>query len=344
MPQVPPTPGAEAFNTEYYLGSAEQEQHMFAQFVAQIHAIQKQQARENNQEIQRGFHAKAHGCVTGQLQLFADRDPRTRFGIFSDGSGPWPVWVRYSNGVGWRQSDSELDARGMAIKVMGVPGPKVIDEETQTQDFLMTNSPTPVGRDAIDFMKFAQANADGRIRGVVYLAGNMKRGGPALLGTDPIPSAVAENYWSGGAFHLGAHQAVKFLAKPCSFEHARMPAGSGPDALREDLKVASHEGFCFNFYVQFQADPYRTPIEDASREWSESDSPAVPVGRIVVPPQSLDQPGQEAFCTKLSFNPWHTLSAHQPMGHINRARRYVYSASKAHRHGGIEPRDFTIPP
>ncbi|NOU29921.1 MAG: catalase [Polyangiaceae bacterium] len=343
LPQVPPTAGAESLNTEYYIGNAEQERQAFTAFVRQIHEVQAAQARDNAQETQRGFHAKAHGCVTGWFQLFPDRDPRTRFGVFADGAGPWPVWIRYSNGVGWRQTDNELDARGMAVKLMGVPGPKLIDEEKATQDFLMTNSPTPVGRDGFDFMKFAQANASGKAAGVAFLVSHTKHGGPALLSTLPVSSAVAETYWSGGAFHLGSHQAVKFLAKPCSIAHQRNPQGSGENGLRDDLRAAAKEGFCFNFYLQFQTDAFRTPIEDASREWSEADSPPIPVGRIDVPSQSIDDEKRDAFCKQLSYSPWHGVAAHQPMGHINRARKYVYSASRDYRRGGVEPKDFSIP-
>lgn len=339
-PFVPPFPHAEAMNTEYYLGDAQREQAMFASFVERIHAVQEKQAKDHDQPVARGFHAKAHGCMTGWFQLFPDRDPRTRFGVFADDAGPLPVWVRFSNGVGWKQSDDELDARGMAVKVMGVPGPKLVDEEQGTQDFLMTNAPTPVGRDAVEFMSFAEANASGKASGFLFAAGHARSGGPALVGTAPIASAVAEQYWSGGAYHLGAHQAIKYTAKPCSFDRARHPGGSGDNRLREDLEEASATGVCFTFYVQFQSDPYRTPIENASREWAESDAPLVPVGRISLPPQHLGDPLRDELCTQLSFSPWHAIAAHQPMGHINRARRYVYSASRGLRKGGHEPVDF----
>ena len=278
--------------------------------------------------------------MTGWFQLFSDRDPRTRFGVFADGAGPWPVWARLSNGVGWRQSDSELDARGLAIKLMGVPGPKLLDEETGTQDFLMTNSPTPVGRDAVDFMQFAAANSRGKAAGFGFALTHPRHGGPALMDTGPIPSMVAEQYWGGGAFHLGAHQAVKFTAKPCSFARALVPVGSGPDRLRADLVDAAATGLCFNFYVQFQRDAFRTPIEDASREWSEADAPLVAIGRLQFPPQALDDDARDARCQALSFNPWHAIAAHQPMGHINRARKFVYAASRAHRQDASEPTSF----
>ena len=338
-PFDPPTPNAEAMNTEFYLGSKDKELETFERFAQQINAIQTQQTKSRGQEVQRGFHGKAHGCVTGWFSLFPDRDPRTRFGVFANGAGPWPVWVRYSNGVGWRQSDRKLDARGMAVKLMGVPGPH-LDEEKQTQDFLMTNSPTPVGRDGGEFMRFARANAKSQLRSTLFMIGNLRTAGPALLSTNPIPSMVGEQYWSGSAYHLGAHQAVKFTAKPCSVAHAREPAGDGDDQLREDLIAAAAEGFCFDFFVQFQSDPYLTPIEDASHEWSEANAPLVPVGKIVIPPQNIVDPRRDALCTSFSYSPWHGIPAHQPMGHINRARRFVYASSRAFRKGGHEPHDF----
>jgi catalase len=340
-PFAPPTPGAEAMNTEFYLGSEADEARTFAEFAQQIKQIQTAQTKAHGQpDEQRGFHSKAHGCVYGWLQLYPDRDARTRFGVFADGAGPWPLWVRYSNGVGWRDNDERLDARGMAVKLMGVTGKKLMDEETQTQDFLMTNSPTPVGKNAVEFMKFAHANSKSFAHGSVFLASHPTTAAPALLGTNPIASAVAEQYWSGSAYHLGAHQAVKVTAKPCSTERKREPDGSGANRLTEDLAAAAKDGFCYKLYVQFQTDPYLTPIEDAAHEWTEEDSPLVPVGQITIPPQDTTNAKRMEMCQSLSFNPWHSLPAHQPMGHINRARRFVYAASKAHRNGGHEPHDF----
>ncbi|MEN9799978.1 MAG: hypothetical protein RL653_3675 [Pseudomonadota bacterium] len=340
-PQEPPAPEAESLNTEYCLGSCADEAKRFATFAEQMVALQKKQTSSRNQPLQRGFHGKAHGCLYGTFELAADRDARVRHGAFADGQGPWPVWVRFSNGVGWRQADDELDARGMAVKLMGVQGPRSLDDEKATQDFLMTNAPTPVGRNAEEFMVFAHENEKGRLPGLLFAAGHPRTAAPALLKTDPIPSAATAQYWSGGAFHLGAHQAVKFTSKPCAGTKERKPGDrKDPDYLRKDLEAASAEGLCFSFYVQLQADPEKTPIEHASREWKEADAPLLHVGDIRMPPQSLADERRTAFCEKLSYNPWHGTTAHQPMGHVNRARRFVYDASRAGRSGGYEPTGF----
>lgn len=329
LPRPAPEDGVGAMNTEYYLGSEEAERAQFAEFAKRIQDLQTQSVAIHGQPIQRGFHAKSHACLTGTLELDPHRDPRTRFGVFANGEPNRRVTVRFSNGVGWKQEDGELDARGFAVKVHDVPGTKYLPDEPTHQDFLMTNSPTPVGRDAVEFMEFAKANMNGRLAGFFFLASHATTAGPALSRTTPIASMVTQQYWSGGAFHLGAHQAVKLSARPCDLRLERSPDRSSPDYLRKDLEDAARAGLCMRLLVQFQSDPERTPVENASRAWSEADSPFVTVGRVVLPPQS---PKPTSECDALSFTPWHAGPAHKPMGHINRARRFVYRASQEARH------------
>jgi hypothetical protein len=83
--------------------------------------------------------------------------------------------------------------------------------------------------------------------------------------------------------------------------------------------------------VQFQTDARRMPIEDASVEWKERDSPYRPVARIRIPAQPIDAPEREALCERIAFNPWHCLADHRPLGDFNRARRAIYDAMAAFR-------------
>jgi hypothetical protein len=148
---------------------------------------------------------------------------------------------------------------------------------------------------------------------------------------------VTEQYWSGAAYHLGAHQAIKYTVKACRSVPVPELASADLNYLRARLKVHAAKGLCFRFYVQFQTDPESTPIEDASGTWTEDDSPLVAVAELHLPAQDIDEAGRMEFCRQLTFNPWHSIAAHQPMGHINRARRYVYSASAKFRKSGGEP-------
>lgn len=329
-PQVVPADGTLALDTEYWLGTEAEEKAQFAEFARQIGEIQDYTSKERGQPVQRGFHAKSHGCLDGELRLDPHRDARSRFGVFADDTRVRRVVVRFSNGVGWKQTDRELDARGMAVKVFDVPGPKYQPDDSETQDFLMTNAPVPVGRDAIEFMKFAHANAKGRAAGVLFLIGHASNVAEALSRTTPVDSMVTERYWSGSAYHLGAHQAVKLSTRPCDLRLVREPKRDSEDYLRADLAAAAKEGICMQLYVQFQTDPRTTPVEDTSKIWEESESPIVPVAKIVMPPQTID-PANTPACDRLTFSPWHSIPAHKPMGHINRARRSVYAASQTHR-------------
>ena len=87
----------------------------------------------------------------------------------------------------------------------------------------------------------------------------------------------------------------------------------------------------FDFLVQFQTDGRRMPIEDASVEWKAEESPYVPVARIRIPPQRVDDPARDAAGEQMAFNPWHCLAEHRPLGSMNRARREIYAEMAAFR-------------
>ena len=76
--------------------------------------------------------------------------------------------------------------------------------------------------------------------------------------------------------------------------------------------------------VQLQTHSFRMPIENASVRWPERLSPFVPAARLHIPRQELDSPEQLAFASSLSFNPWHCVAEHRPLGNQSRARRRLY--------------------
>ena len=67
-----------------------------------------------------------------------------------------------------------------------------------------------------------------------------------------------------------------------------------------------------------------TDIENASTEWKDK---YVKVARIVIPAQEVDSPELRLECERLFFTPWHGITAHKPLGGINRLRKAVYDAS-----------------
>ena len=88
----------------------------------------------------------------------------------------------------------------------------------------------------------------------------------------------------------------------------------------------------FDFLVQVQTDSHAMPVEDASVLWPVRRSPRVAVAKLVIPRQEFDSPAQMLFAENLSYNPWHSVAAHRPLGNQNRARRAVYVELSRLRH------------
>ena len=85
----------------------------------------------------------------------------------------------------------------------------------------------------------------------------------------------------------------------------------------------------FDFCVQFQTDAEKMPIEDPTKEW---DSPFQKIATIRIPAQIFDTAEQREFGEDLSFNVWHSLPEHAPIGNFNRSRKIIYQKMSDFRH------------
>src|SRR5450755_5024681 len=74
--------------------------------------------------VQRALHLKAHTGAVGELVVSAPEG--VRFGVFAMPGQRFPVYVRFSNGSSIGQADKPPDVRGFALKLVGVPGKKLI--------------------------------------------------------------------------------------------------------------------------------------------------------------------------------------------------------------------------
>lgn len=312
---------------------------------------------EGERPSKRDAHPKAHGCVKAFFEVDHSELPSSmRAGVFATHGATFPAWIRFSNGSFTISPDADGDIRGMAVKLMDVPGEKILDrhKDELTQDFLLINTPVLMVRNAIDYVEFSQKAFDGNpvtfFFGLNPLEWNLRELFITLkvLSKD-IESPLLSRYWSTTPYKLGSKWTVKYSARPCHGEGDDAPDDAGDDYLSEVLaeQLAEGEG-CFEFLMQVQADPEAMPIEDPSLEWDEGDSPYVKAGKIRVPSQTFLGDDQKAFCEHLSFNPWHSLPEHAPVGGINRARKEVYEAISELRHRfnaepRVEPKDHTIP-
>jgi hypothetical protein len=74
------------------------------------------------------------------------------------------------------------------------------------------------------------------------------------------------------------------------------------------------------------------PIENAAVLWPEKLSPRVSVATLRLPRQRFDSPAQIEFARRLSYNPWHSIPEHRPLGNQSRARKRMYWLLSSFRH------------
>jgi hypothetical protein len=284
-----------------------------------------------NGAAHRDAHPKAHGCVQAKFSVLHKLPKEVQVGIFKEFLD-YPAWIRYSNGSGKVQDDSVGDARGMAIKLMGVKS-----SESGTQDFVMINHPVFFVRNAADYVDFQKALSEDNIFKYFFPGLNPFNFRLHELGIandirrKEVVNPLDTQYWSTTPYRNG-DKAMKFSVRSCSTA-STFRETSSPNFLRENMSKQLDQGdACFDFMVQLRKHPIKMPIEDPTVEWSEEDSPFIPVAKITIPRQEFDSPNQVSFCENLSFTPWHTIPEHQPLGGINRVRKTVYDTVSRVRH------------
>ncbi len=290
--------------------------------------------------FKRDAHAKPHGCVHGTLVVNHDLETPLRHGVFSEPGKRYPAWVRFSNGTA--AHDRDPDARGMAIKLMGVGGKKLLENEREerTQDFVMINYHTFFVSNLAEYEIFFDYQS--AHRPIRYFFGENPfnpldwhlhefRHAASML-FQKVVNPLDAAYYSMTAYKLGPHN-IKYSARPCHDKRAEMPKDRSTYYLRQAMVQRLNEGSaCFDLEVQLQNPDENMPIEDPSIEWQERFSPFLPVARLTIPKQAFSSDAQNAFCEDLSFTPWHALPAHRPLGALNRSRKAVYEATSVRRH------------
>ena len=280
---------------------------------------------------ERGGNTKTHGIVKATVTVRDDLPDHMRHGIFSEVRS-YPAYVRYS-GPGPDVPSDIRDAgfSSMAIKIMDVPGEKLMKDEKFTQDFPAICTPT-----------FVTPTTKANARLQYWSLHDM----PLYYFWDPRDTHILDffmqslwtetqfnplghRFWSCVPYLLGEGQAMQYSFYPKTAVHRKIPGvpfGKVPfNYLRENMiKTLNEKDVEFDFLIQIQTDPHRMPIENAAVRWPEKLSPFVPAATIQIPKQTFDSPEQFEFGKKLSINPWHGLPAHRPLGNQNRARKRMY--------------------
>ena len=175
-----------------------------------------------------------------------------------------------------------------------------------------------------------------------------------IIQSKTVRNPTEVQYFAAAPSSFGDDRVMKFSVEPCGGEKNQASftetevSNISENYLNEALATTmSQDGnVCLDLKVQVlsidqvKADRERTDvsgdvIEDATREWDDSES-AFGFTRVatitVVTPQTVDLSDvTQKDCESQSFNPWHSLVEHQPLGGINRLRKPVYINSAGNR-------------
>ena len=327
----------------FYNQRKAEEDRLAGEITAVIRQFIDRRFREGRRPALRDAHAEDTGCVRAVFRVDADLDPALRQGVFMPGR-EYDAWIRFSNGNSEVNGSRYPDARGMAMKLMGVGGAKLLDDEKDTQDFIMADNPVFFVDDLQRYKDtLVEFHSGGRLQQFIAIR--------RLIGRERylafvnsfhwITNPLFRQYWSMTAYRLGVEparkMAIKFTVKP------RLAPGDtafqwgaflkpGFSLKGEASKTLARRDAAFDFYIQRHVDDQHTPVEDTGTRWDESVAIPRHAATITIPRQDLLAPERARFCENLSFNPWHCLPEHKPLGAVNRVRKRIYVEISRHRH------------
>lgn len=180
---------------------APDEETRFRGYAEEIRGMQDRAAK--GAKPGRALHLKSHTGAAAELTVRADLPDELRVAIFAK-AGPSRCFVRFSNGVGTRQKDGVPDVRGLALKVLDVPGLKLIAglEGATTQDLLFITAPAFAIGSPDDFLKLLRVVERGPLHLVPGLVSALGWGRALRfikdLVTRPQPSSLATAHFYTG--------------------------------------------------------------------------------------------------------------------------------------------------
>jgi hypothetical protein len=288
--------------------------------------------------FERGGNTKTHGIVRGEFIVHDGLPASLRHGIYAN-PHTYRAWVRFSGPGPYITPDiDDVGFMSISIKLMGVPGPKLMNEERFTLDMFGVSTPTFVTPDT-------KANAQLQIESVknasIFYFLNFRRSHVLdfimqSLWIKTQSSPFEAPYFSCVPYLLGEGQAMQYSVWPKKRTRTPIPRlpFRPPDDYLRDAMVATlaKEDVEFDIRLQLQTDPHLMPIENNAVLWPQRLSPRVSVATLRIPRQTFNSPGQMEFAKRLSYNPWHCIAEHRPLGNQSRARRRMYGELSKLRH------------
>ena len=186
-------------------------------------------------EYERGGNTKTHGIVRAEVAVRDDLPAHMRHGVFAE-PRTFPAYVRFSGpGPNLPPDIEDVGFLSMSIKLMGVPGRKLLDDERHTQDLLAVCTPTFVTPDTRQNVKL-QRWSNFRDMGTFYflnpLDSHVLDFVMQALWNETQRNPLGTRYWSCVPYLLGEGQAMMYSFAPRSRGGHRHPGRSPSAACR----------------------------------------------------------------------------------------------------------------
>ena len=308
----------------------------------------------------RDAHAKGYGLVRGEVEILDQIPAEYAQGIYAT-PGKHDALIRFSNGSPHAGADARLGgATGLALKIFGIDGPTLVEDEPDTGTFDYANINAPVFFcNTVEHYLFIQdlfigapgyfaRGAAGRhdfYKDFVTGKGTLDQDHWAwdellaflrVLQSPPV-NLLLSTYWTMGAVRHGDYIAkVRFAPSPIFADKVverALDLASAVEVYRPALVAELRERpYEFDIQIQLCADLAQMPVEDVTVEWPEHLSPFVTVAKLRFPQQDISENANLDKMDALSFTPWRVTAAHAPLGNIMRVRKEVYRHSSILRH------------
>jgi hypothetical protein len=128
------------------------------------------------------------------------------------------------------------------------------------------------------------------------------------------PGSQANRYRYGN--YIAKFRVTPITPALKSMKDDKLDISQDENALRTDVTGFLRQNAAeYEIGIQLCTNLDAMPIENAHTEWSEVDSPYVPVARLVLPAQEAYSSARQACVENvMSFCPAHALAAHRSLG------------------------------
>jgi hypothetical protein len=343
------------------------DQHLHTILKAMVQYIDDSVKAEGIGQAVRDAHAKGYGLARAEVEILPGTPREYAQGIYAR-PGRHEAIVRFSNGSPHTGADALLGtALGMGLKIFGIEGPTLLEDEPDsgTFDYAMINHPvffantvehyvyvqqlllrpSPAPSSTPESPEVARARFHQGLYNFLTGLGNLPPERWAweplfvLLGArdKPIVNLLLCTYWTMGAVRHGDYVAkvrvAPTQASAAGVVRRTIDPASAAEAFRPAMVAELRERpFEFDIQVQLCVDLAKMPVEEPSELWSEALSPFVTVAKLRLPRQDIGGDENLALQDATSITPWRVTEEHRPLGNIMRARKEVYRQSSILRH------------